>query len=90
MFLDPVLDARFSTADFLRGQFSTPVIHLLEPVEAIRRLAHHLANLRHATQHLRKIQQAYLVLDDLLIRIHRHSPSRAVRRQCIGKCQIKS
>jgi hypothetical protein len=67
---NPVLDAGLTPTDFLQSQLTALVVHLLEAVEAVPRVAHHLAGLRNAAQHLRQVKQTHLVLDDLLIRVH--------------------
>jgi hypothetical protein len=45
MLLDPVLDARLATADFLQRQLAAFLVQFLEAIEAVARVAHHLASL---------------------------------------------
>src|SRR4051794_4094366 len=68
--LGSVLQTRLTPADLLQRQLATLLIQFLEPVEAIPRVAHHLASLRNTPEHLRKLQKAHFVLDDLLIHVH--------------------
>jgi hypothetical protein len=67
---DAIADAGLAPTDLLQRQLAPFVVHLLETVEAVPRITHHLAGLRHIAQHLGQVQQAHLVLDDLLICVH--------------------
>src|SRR6516164_4572576 len=65
-----VLQYRLLAADFLQGQFAALVVELLEPVEAVAAVAHHLAGLADIAELLGKLQQANLGADDLLFSRH--------------------
>src|SRR4051794_33092889 len=45
-------------------------VQFFKPVEAIARVAHHLASLGNTAEHVGKVQKAHFVLDDLLIGVH--------------------
>jgi hypothetical protein len=63
----PVLGTRLAAADLLQGQLPTLLIEFLEAVEAVPRVPRDLACPGYVAQHLGKVQQAYFVLDDLLL-----------------------
>ena len=50
----------------LQGQFAAGVVEVLEPVEAVAAVAHHLAGLADVAELPGKLQQADLGADDLL------------------------
>src|SRR5256884_2158041 len=65
-----VLQHRLLAADFLQGQFAALIVELLEPVEAVAAVAHHLAGLADIAALLGELQQANLGADDLLFSRH--------------------
>src|SRR5437016_10748094 len=79
-----------AAADFLQRQLAAFVVKLLETIEAIPRVAHHLASLRNAAQHLSQLQQSHFVLDDFLVGAHSDISSLAPAGAFYRKCQIKS
>ena len=66
----PVLQYRLLAADLLQRQLAAFVVELLEPVEAVAAVAHHLAGLADVAQLLGKLQQSNLGADDLLLSGH--------------------
>ena len=67
---DPVLQHRLAPADLLQRQLAAFVVQLLEAVEAVARIAHHLAGLAYIPELLGELQQADLGADDLLFSGH--------------------
>ena len=67
---DPVLQHRLLAADLLQRQLAAFVVQLLEPVEAVAAVAHHLAGLADIAELLGQLQQADLGPDDLLFSRH--------------------
>ena len=65
-----VLQHRLLAADFLQAQFAALVVELLEPVEAVAAVAHHLTGLADVAELLGELQQANLSADDLLFGRH--------------------
>src|SRR5262249_58412477 len=65
-----VLQHRLLATDFLQGQFAALVVELLEPVEAVAAVAHHLAGLADIAELLGELQQTNLGADDLLFSRH--------------------
>src|SRR5262249_13088782 len=61
-----VLQYRLLPADFLQGQFTALLLELLEAVEAIAAVAHHLAGWADVAELLGELQRANLGADDLL------------------------
>src|SRR4051794_28433608 len=72
MRLGSVLHTRLTPADLLQRQLAALLVQFFEPVEAIARVAHHLASLGNTAEHVGKVQKAHFVLDDLLIGVHWH------------------
>src|SRR5947208_16333883 len=60
-----VLQHWLLAADFLQAQFAALVVELLEPVEAVAAVAHHLTGLADVAELLGELQQANLSADDL-------------------------
>jgi hypothetical protein len=65
-----VLQDRLAPADLLQRQLAAFVVELLEAIEAVPTVAHHLAGLAHVAKLLRQFQQADLRPDDLLCLRH--------------------
>src|SRR5262249_9643875 len=65
-----VLQHRLLATDFLQGQFAALLVELLEPVEAVAAVAHHLAGLADIRELLGELQKAILGADDLLFSRH--------------------
>ena len=65
-----VLQDRLPAADLLQRQFAAFVVQLLEPVEAVAAVAHHLAGLADVAELLGQFQQPHLYPDDLLFLGH--------------------
>src|SRR6185369_3188266 len=65
-----VLQDRFAPRDLLQGQLPTFVVELLEAIEAVARIAHHLAGLADIAELLGQFEKAGLGLDDLLLFSH--------------------
>src|SRR3989442_10409553 len=53
--------------DRLHGQLAAFVVQLLEPIEAVAAVAHHLAGLAHIAELLGQLQQPQLRPDNLLL-----------------------
>src|SRR5438270_12906476 len=68
--LGSVLQTWLPPADLLQRQLAALLVQFFEPVEAIARVAHHLASLGNTAEHVGKVQKAHFVLDDLLIGVH--------------------
>ena len=88
--LHPVLQHRLALADFFQRQLAAFFVELFETVKAIARIAHHLAGHRHTSQHLGKVQEANLVLDDLLICVHLTFSSLRVSTHCTMSDQVET
>ena len=65
-----VLQDRLAAADLLQRQLAAFVVQLLEPVEAVAAVAHHLAGLADIAELLGQFQQPDLRSDDLLFLGH--------------------
>src|SRR3954447_26244956 len=65
---------RLLAGQLLQGEFAASVVELLEAVEAVARVAHHLAGLAHVAELLGQLQQAELGADDLLLLGHGRCP----------------
>src|SRR6516225_11590362 len=65
-----VLQDRFAAADLLQCQLAAFVVQLLEAVEAVASVAHHLAGLADIAELLGQFQEPDLRSDDLLILGH--------------------
>src|SRR5947209_19809249 len=70
----PVGQERLLAGQLLQGEFAASVVELLEAVEAVARVAHHLAGLAHVAALLGQLQQAELGADDLLLLGHGRRP----------------
>ena len=71
-----VLQDRLLAADLLQRQFTAFVVQLLEPVEAVAAIPHHLAGLADVAELLGQLQQPDLRSDNLLLLGQSWSPSR--------------
>src|SRR5207302_10572584 len=65
-----VLQDRLPAADLLQRQLAAFVVQLLEPIEAVPAITHHLAGLAHVAHLLGQFQQPSLDADDLLLLGH--------------------
>jgi hypothetical protein len=65
-----VLQYRFLAANVLQCQLAAFVVQLLEAVEAVAAVAHHLAGLVDIAELFGKLQQSNLGTDDLLLGGH--------------------
>ena len=68
-----VLQDRLTAADLLQGKLAAFVAQLLEAVEAVPAVAHHLAGLADVAELPGQFQQSDLRSDDLLLLCHRVS-----------------
>src|SRR4029077_545086 len=59
-----------AAADLLQRQLAAFIVQLLEPVEAVPAIPHHLAGLTDVAELLGQFQQPYLHADDLLLLGH--------------------
>src|SRR5437773_5993099 len=66
----PVLQYWLLAADLLQRQLAAFVVELLEPVEAVAAVAHHLAGLADVAELLGELQQSDLGADNLLLGGH--------------------
>jgi hypothetical protein len=62
-----VVQDRLLAADLLQRQFAAFIVQLLEPVEAVAAVPHHLAGLAHIAELLRQLEQTQLCPDNLLL-----------------------
>ena len=69
-----VLQDRLAPRQLLQRQFAAGVVKLLEAIEAVARVAHHLAGLADIAELLGQLQQPDLGADDLLFLGHRRCP----------------
>ena len=76
-----VAEIRFPAADLAERVFATGLVQLLEAIEAVAAVAHHLAGLGDIPELLGELQHADCGLDDLLLSRHALSMS---------ACQITS
>jgi hypothetical protein len=76
-----VAEIGLAAANLTEGLFAARVVQLLETIEAVTAVAHHLARLRDVPKLLGEHQHAYFGLDDLLLSRHALSMS---------DCQITS
>jgi hypothetical protein len=65
-----VLQDRLSPRQFLQRQFAACVIELLEAIETVAAVAHHLAGLADVAELLGQLEQPYLGANDLLFLGH--------------------
>jgi hypothetical protein len=65
---------RLASRELLKGDFAPSIIQLLEAVEAVARVAHHLAGLADVAELPGKFQQANFSPNDLLLFRHRRCP----------------
>src|SRR5262249_60983390 len=65
-----VLQHRLLAADLLQGQLAAFVVKLLETIEAVAAIAHHLAGFADVAELLGKLQQSNFGADDLLFGSH--------------------
>ena len=65
-----VLQDGFAPRDLLQGQLPAFVVELLEAIEAVTRIAHHLAGLADIAELLGQFEEASLGPDDLLLFSH--------------------
>src|SRR4028119_1763106 len=70
----PVRQKRLAPGQLLQGKLAAGLVELLEAVEAVARVAHHLAGLGDVPELLGELQQAYLHADDLLLVRHGRCP----------------
>jgi hypothetical protein len=66
----PVLQDRLAAADLLQRQLAAFVVQLLEPIEAVAAVAHHLAGLADIAELLGQFQEPDLRSDNLLFLGH--------------------
>src|SRR4029453_9158691 len=66
----PVGQQRLLAAQLLQREFAAGLVELLEAVEAVARVAHHLAGLAHVAELLGELEQAQLGPDNLLLLGH--------------------
>src|SRR3954469_15728389 len=69
-----VRQQRLASRELLKGDFAPSIIQLLEAVEAVARVAHHLAGLADVAELLGKFQQANFGPNDLLLFRPRRCP----------------
>ena len=65
-----VLQDRLAARQLLQSELAAFVVKLLEAIEAVARVAHHLAGLRDVAELLGKFEQSHFGADDLLILGH--------------------
>jgi hypothetical protein len=82
-----VLQDRFAAADFLQRQLAAFVVQLLEAVEAVSAVAHHLAGLADIAELLGQFQQSDLRSNNLLLLCHRGHPHSAGRAAVPALCE---
>jgi hypothetical protein len=85
--VDAVLGVRLAPGELLEGDLAALLVKLLEAVEAVPAVAHHLAGLADAAELLGQLQQPHLAADHLLLAGHRDlrpedaaGPNQRVRR----------
>ena len=66
----PVRQKRLAPAQLLQRHLAAGLVELLEAIEAVPRIAHHLAGLAHVPELLRELQQPHLRTNDLLVLGH--------------------
>src|SRR4029078_6407762 len=71
-----VLQNRVAPFQLLQRQFAARLVKLLEPVEAVARVAHHLAGLADIAELPGQLQQPNFGANDLLLFGHRQCPSK--------------
>ena len=69
-----VFQDRLAPRQLLQRQFAAGVVKLLEAIETVARVAHHLAGLADIAELPGQLQQPYLGADDLLFLGHRRCP----------------
>jgi hypothetical protein len=77
-----VLQDRLAAGQFLQGELAAGLIKLLEAIEAVARVAHHLAGLADIAELLGQFQQPDLHADDLLLVRHGGVLSNAEAGRC--------
>jgi len=60
---DAIAEIRLAAADFAERLFAAGLVQLLEAIEAVSAVAHHLTGLRHVTQLLGELQHSHFGLD---------------------------
>jgi hypothetical protein len=68
--LDPILRARFASADLPQRQLAALVVQFLKAVKTVPGIPHHLAGFRDTAEHFAELQQPHFVFDDLLFGVH--------------------
>src|SRR3954451_14723997 len=63
-----------TTGQLLKGELAAGVVELLEAIEAVARVAHHLAGLAPVAKLLGELQKTHLGPDDLLLFGHGRCP----------------
>src|SRR5207344_1301187 len=71
-----VLQNRLAPCQLLQRQLTTGLVEFLEPIEAVARVAHHLAGLADIAELLGQLQQPHFGANDLLLFGHRRCPSK--------------
>ena len=66
----PVAQQRLPARQLLQRHLAAGVVQLLEAVEAVARVAHHLAGLADVAQLLGELQQPHFAADDFLVLGH--------------------
>ena len=80
--IGPVLEDRLAPREFLQRQLAAFVVELLEPIEAVPAIAHHLAGLgdpgsspgQAIAELLGQLEHAHFGADDLLVLGHERCP----------------
>src|SRR3954452_6450187 len=70
----PVGQKRLAPRQLLERQLASGLVEILEAIEAVARVAHHLAGLAHVAELPGELQQAQLGADDLLFLGHDRCP----------------
>jgi hypothetical protein len=82
-----VLQGWLSPRQFLQRQFAACIIELLEAIETVAAVAHHLAGLADVAELLGQLEQPYLGANDLLFLGHGLASHRIAEA---GRCAIPS
>jgi hypothetical protein len=72
--IGPVLEDRLAPREFLQRQLAAFVVELLEAIEAVPAIAHHLAGLGDIAELLGQLEHAHFGADDLLVLGHGRCP----------------
>jgi len=75
----PVLQDWLAPRQLLQRQFAAGLVKLLETVEAVARVAHHLAGLADIAELLGQLQQSHFGANDLLVLGHGRCPFQTPR-----------